>query len=326
MAGRASLVDVARYLGVAPSTVSRAFNHPQRLLPDTVQRVKDAAEELGYIPNRHAQALTTGRTGAIGLVLPDIINPFFPKLVRAAQRAVQDHDLSMFVAETHSDPAQERRQIATMTPQTEGLVIASSRLTADEIRHVAQNGRVVLVNTDTDGVDRVLTSSARALRQGLEHLAACGTQRVCYVGGPRRSWAQSERRGTVERVCAELGMQASFLHGDSGTYAEARELAAGVAATGADAVVAFDDIIAHGVLDGLLLLGIRVPSDVSLLGCDDALPIQTHPRLSTISLRISEAISRAVQVLLDRDDRPAPQRIVVEGDLVLRQTTPPLPG
>ena len=322
MAGRARLVDVARHLGLSPSTVSRAFNHPQRLTPETVRRVVEAAEVLGFIPNRHAQALTTGRTGAIGLVLPDIINPFFPKLVRAAQRAAEVHGLSMFVAETHSDPVQERRQIATMMPQTEGLLIASSRLTADEIRHVAQVGRVVLVNTDTEEVDRVLTSSAEALTKGLKHLARCGARQVCYVGGPRRSWAQFERRGTVERVCADLGMKASFLQGESGTYAEARDLAAAVAATGADAVVAFDDIIAHGVLDGLLLRGVQVPADISLLGCDDALPIQTTPRLSTISLRIGEAVGRAVEVLLDRNESTSPQRLVVEGELVLRDTTP----
>lgn len=74
--GSASIVDVARSLGVAPSTVSRAFNHPDRLRSETVAAVVSAAERLGYVPIRHARALITGRSGAIGLVIPDITNPF----------------------------------------------------------------------------------------------------------------------------------------------------------------------------------------------------------------------------------------------------------
>lgn len=322
MAGRASLVDVARHLGLAPSTVSRAFNHPHLLLPQTVARVREAAEELGYLPNRHAQALTTGRTSAIGLVVPDIVNPFFPQVVRAAQRAADVHGLSMFVAETNSDPDHERRQIANLTSQTEGLIIASSRLTADEIRHVVSYARLVLVNNDTEGVDRVLISSSNALRQALEHLAAKGARTVCYVGGPRRSWSQLERSSTVEQVCAELGMVMVQVQGESGTYAAARAVADQVADSGADAVVAFDDIIAHGIFDGLALRGIRVPEDVSLVGCDDALPIHTQPRLSTISLRIGEGMHHAIRLLLEPRDRDSQsQRIVVDGDLVLRATT-----
>ncbi|WP_353114445.1 LacI family DNA-binding transcriptional regulator [Microbacterium sp.] len=317
---RASVVDVARALGIAPSTVSRAFNHPDRLRPETVAAVQEAAERLGYVPNRHARALITGRTGAIGLIVPDITNPFFPKLVRAAQRSAEQRGLSMFVAETGYDPEKERRQIATMAPQTEGVIVASSRLPDDELRLIAQRTRVVFINNDTPGLSRVLLSSGSALREGIGHLAAQGARRLCYVGGPARSWSEGERRGAVRESAAALGLEAHYLRDESGTYAEARALAKSVLASGADAVIAFDDVVAHGVLDGLLVAHVRVPEKMSLLGCDDALPIQTHPRMSTIRLPFTEGV-RAAMALIVADEVEADTRIEVAGVLELRETT-----
>ncbi|WP_341932856.1 LacI family transcriptional regulator [Microbacterium sp. LWO14-1.2] len=317
---RASVVDVARALGVSPSTVSRAFNHPELLRAETVVAVHAAAERLGYVPNRHAQALITGRTGAIGLIVPDITNPFFPKLVRAAQRSAEQRGLSMFVAETGYDPEKERRQIATMAPQTEGVIVASSRLPGDELQLIAQRTRVVFINNDTPGLARVLLSSSTALRQGIDHLVASGARRLCYVGGPVRSWSEGERRRTVGDAVARLGLDATYLRDESGTYAEARALAKEVLDSGADAVIAFDDVVAHGVLDGLLVENVRVPGEVALIGCDDALPIQTHPRMSTIRLPFTEAV-RAAMGLIAVDEIQPDTRVEVEGVLELRETT-----
>lgn len=320
--GRASLVDVARLLHVSPATVSRAFNHPTMLRHDTVERVQAAAAEIGYVPNRHAQALITGRTGAIGLLVPDITNPFFPKLVRHAQRIAQLHGLSMMIAESNLDPDNERHQLATMAPQTEGVLLASSRLPDEELRHHAAQTHLVLVNNDTDGVPRVLISAREALTQGLTHLADHGAHRIAYIGGPRLSWAERERRTTVERTAARLQLTASYLRTESGTYREALAMAARVADAQPDAVIAYDDIIAHGVMIGLQRRGIRVPDDVSILGCDDALPIQTSPNVSTIHLNFEEAARDATELLLQRPaPTPAP-RIETMGRLTLRETTP----
>lgn len=317
--GRASVIDVARRLGVAPSTVSRAFNHPDKLRPETVAAVHRVAEELGYVPNRHARALITGRTGAIGLLVPDIVNPFFPKLVRAAQRSAERHGLSLFVAETNSDLDQERRLIASIAPQTEGVIVASSRLPAEELRHIASRTRMVLVNVDVDPIPRVLISSAAALAEGIGRLHAAGLRHFGYVGGPHRSWSERERRGAMQRATTALGLQTVYLRDESGTYEEARQLTGEL--TDVQAVIAFDDVIAHGVLDGLQSIGRRVPNDVSLLGCDDALPIQTQPRLSTIELPSAEAIRHATDLLADHPGEVPECRIEVPGVLRWRGTT-----
>lgn len=306
---------------MAASTVSRAFNTPHLLRPATVDRIVATAESMGYVPNRHARALATGRTGLLGLVVPDVTNPFFPPLVRAAQRAAEAADLAVMLVESNSVPDRERAHIASLASHCEGLIIASSRLTPEELRRVSAGSRLVLVNNDTSGIARVLVSSSDALGEGIQHLVRQGARSFCYVGGPHRSWSEFERRSTLERLAVELGLDTTYLRDESGTYHEARSMAAG-APLHADAIIAFDDVIACGVLDGLSDSGVSIPQDTYLLGCDDALPIQTRPRLSTIRLRGTEAMIEAVRLITASEgDTVSEERILLPGTLALRETT-----
>ena len=308
-------------MGVSPSTVSRAFNEPHLLRDETVSRIVAMAEQMGYVPNVHARALVTGKNRLIGLIVPDITNPFFPRLVRAAQIAAEERGLSVMLAETNSLPDRERAHIASLGPHCSGLIIASPRLTSEELRHVAEGGRLVLVNNDTPGIARVLISSGEALAEGIRVLAAKGARRFCYVGGPHRSWSEFERRSTLERLAEELGLEVVYRRNDSGTYHEARHMVA-TDSYDVDAVVAFDDVIACGVLDGLSDRGVRIPDDIALLGCDDALPIQTRPRLSTIRLRVAEGVTEAVHMLTEATGGVVPeQRVMLSGVLEMRETT-----
>ena len=320
MPGRSTIHEVARVVGVSASTVSRAFNAPNLLRPETVARIVATAESMGYVPNRHARALSTGRTSLLGLIVPDVTNPFFPPLIRAAQRAAEAEGLSLLTLETNSVPDRERAHIASLAPHCEGLIIASSRLTPQELRHVSSTTRLVLVNNDTPDVARVLASSSDALAQGIRHLVDQCARTFCYVGGPHRSWSEFERRSTLERLADELGLATTYLRDESGTYHEARVMAAGFPAV--DAIIAFDDVIACGVLDGLSDHGVSIPADTYLLGCDDALPIQTRPRLSTIRLPAAEAIAEAVTMIVStRADTVAERRVLLPGTLMLRETT-----
>ncbi|MHB1008636.1 MAG: LacI family DNA-binding transcriptional regulator [Propionibacteriaceae bacterium] len=319
MAKPPTIVDVAHMLGVAPSTVSRAFNNPRILKPDTVARVLAKAAELGYVPNRHAQALTTGRSGLVGLVIRDVSNPFFARAIRATQREAERLSLNAIVVECDSDADREQRLIDRVLPQVEGLVLASTRLSAARLTELSRRTRVVLVNSDLAGFTRVLASASEALDQGIRLLAGAGARKLAYVGGPPYSWSEAERWGTVRRVAAERGLAVTYVSANMGTYGEGRAAAVSIAEAEVDAVVAFDDVIAHGVLDGLTILGVRVPEDVRLLGCDDALPIETHPRLSTVRLDIEQAFVTAVRALAEGS--VSGQRILVPGVLTVRETT-----
>lgn len=321
MPGRSTIHEVARVVGVSASTVSRAFNAPNLLRPETVARIVATAESMGYVPNRHARALVTGKTGLLGLIVPDVTNPFFPPLIRAAQRTAEAAGLALLTVESNSVPDRERAHIASLVPHCEGLIIASSRLTPEELRQVGEATRLVLVNNDTTDVARVLVSSADALAEGIRHLVDQGARSFCYVGGPHRSWSEFERRSTLERLADELGLSTTYLRDESGTYHEARSMAAGFPSE-VDAFIAFDDVIACGVLDGLSDRGVSIPADTSLLGCDDALPIQTRPRLSTIRLPAAEAIAEAVSMITSTSGDTVPERrVLLPGTLMLRETT-----
>lgn len=323
MKSKSTIVQVAKRIGVAPSTVSRAFTDPGKLKPETVQRVMDAAAEIGYVPNHHARALITGRSGAIGLVLPDVANPFFPPLIRYAQLAAEDYGLAVFVADTAEDTKRELQMIERLSPQVEGLIIASSRLSDRVLQTIAERQPTVLINRDVADVPRVLISTSKALAEGLHHLVETGHTRIAYVGGPARSWSDAQRRGCVQSTLENLGLKPYFFQAKSGNYADALEVSGEVEAAGATAVIAFDDVVAHGLMSGFRAHGLRVPEDINVLGCDDTLAITTHPPLSSISLDLASAARSAVTILRSagRPGASTDQRFELEGSLVLRGTT-----
>lgn len=320
-----TIVQIAKTLGVAPSTVSRAFTDSGKLRPETVQRVLDAAAHVGYVPNSYARALIMGRSGMIGLIVPDIANPFFPPIIRYAQLAAEECGLTIFVADTNDDSEREAKLIERLSPQVEGLIIASSRLPDDDLLTLARRQPTVLLNRDVDGVARVLVSATSALVQAISHFLETGHTRIAYVGGPPKSWSNTQRLDCVESVLGSYGIEGIFFQAPAGTYADGLSICSALVASGTTAVIAFDDVIAHGLMSGLRAHGVRVPEDINVLGCDDTLAITTYPPLSSIALDLGAAGRTAVEVFRSSSSHEAisEQRIELEGVLVLRGTTDP---
>jgi LacI family transcriptional regulator len=325
-----TIVQIAKILGVAPSTVSRAFTDPGKLLPETVERVLATANRIGYVPNNHARALITGRSSVIGLVVPDIANPFFPPIIRYAQRAAEERGLSLIIADADGDPERESHLVGRLTPQVEGLILASSRLPEQSLLTIAERLPTVLINRDVAGISRVLVNTGDALDEAIDGFVARGHRRIAYVGGPERSWSNQERHARVVAAVERHGLASAFFAAPAGTYAEALELAEPVSRSGATAVIAFDDVVAHGLMSGFQALRRRVPEAIEVLGCDDTLATTTFPALSTVALDLAEAARRAVALLQrpprgERASEPREARVELEGRLVLRGSTRPAP-
>lgn len=318
-----TIIQVAKQLGVAPSTVSRAFTNPGLLRAETVQRVLDAAAELGYVPNNHARALITGKSGVIGLIVPDIANPFFPPIIRHAQLAAEEFGLSVFIADTDGDADREVTMIGRLSPQVDGLIIAASRLPEKSLQTIAQRMPTVLINRDISKIARVLVSATDALAEGINHFVQGGHTRIAYVGGPAQSWSNMQRQSSVSHALNEHGLEVILVQAPAGTYADGVEASGPVIESGATAVIAFDDVIAHGLMSGFRARGLRIPEDVCILGCDDTLAITTFPALSSIALDLAKAGRIAVETLRNTGPRGGviEQRIELEGSLVLRGTT-----
>src|SRR5690625_4963616 len=131
---QATIYSIAKKLGVSASTVSRAFSRPDLVKASVREQVFVTAEELGYVPNRAARGLATGRTGVFGLLVPDITNPFFPPLVRAVQQASSEFDAEVVLIDSEGSAAAEADRVHRIRPQVDGLIIASPRLPTGRLR------------------------------------------------------------------------------------------------------------------------------------------------------------------------------------------------
>lgn len=320
-----TIVELAHELGVSPSTVSRAFTAPRLLRPETVQRVRAAAALRGYVPNVHARALSTGVPRTIGLIVPDVANPFFPPLIRAAQRTAEETGHTVLVADTDGDQDRERRTIERLAPQTESLIVASSRLPPAVLREVTERRRVLFLNRDEPDTARILVSARDALRQCTSDLLGLGHRRFVYVGGPDGSWSDTERRTVVQESLAGRGATLTTVRIAGGTYAETLAAGEQITAGAPTAVIAFDDVVAHAVMDLLTARGLLVPRDVSVVGCDDTLALSTQPPLTTIALKVAQAAQLAVRTAVEGqvcEVLPA-RRTTLQGELVHRATLGP---
>jgi LacI family transcriptional regulator len=303
--------------------VSRAFSRPGMLSPETVARVMAVAAQLDYAPNQVARALSTGRYGNIALIVPDVANPFFPPLIRAAEARADAAGLCVFLGDSDEDPAREDRLSAKLAAQVDGIILASSRQAEDAVRALRHRRPLVLVNRDIDGLDRVLIDSAPGVDAAVRHLHQLGHQRIAYVGGPRASWSNQQRRAAVLQTAEDLGIVAIEVAAERPSYEGGMAAAQAVLSARTTAAIAFDDLVAQGLLAGLAGLGIEVPTALSVIGCDDVLGARTYPPLTTISCRSNDAGRVAVEMLLAQIEAGSSsgtaQRLGTE--LIVRATT-----
>lgn len=308
-----TIVDVAKRAGVATSTASRAFNHPRLLKEETVSRVRQAADEIGYHRNRNARALSTGRPAALGLIVPDLSNPFFPPLVHAAQVQAESKGYSLYILSSEHDVDREKHLASLVSFDVAGLILASPRMPNSCVRTVAEKVHVVLINAQVKELSRVLVSAAAGITDAIESAVGDGIERVTYIGGQERWWPNAEREATARNEAARHTMAYRHLTLSEPTYSKARELGESMACSSGELLIGFDDIVAHGLMAGLERAGRRPPRDFRILGCDDALPISTTPELATVHLDTRRAGPAAVDLLLASDEGAEAQEIRIDG-------------
>lgn len=322
--------DVARTAQVSMSTVSRAFTMPELVREQTRRRVLDAARELGYRPNRAARGLITGQTGNVGVVVPDLTNPFFPSVLQGAQARAQEADYAVFLADTGEDPRNEVELIQTMAKQVDGVVICSSRLSRGQVDDIVGLTPLVFLNRRVRGVPAVLMDSADGMRQAVDHLAALGHRRCAYLSGPRRSWSNEDRRRGLRKAAKDHDMDVVEL-GPFAPWYEAGMQAADLAlAADVTAILAFNDLMAVGVLTRLADRGVAVPEEMSVLGFDDiAMAGMCTPPLTTIAMPKKKSGRAAVDLLLSllaASDTDVEGWRALPTQLIVRSSTAPPRG
>ncbi|WP_346104543.1 LacI family DNA-binding transcriptional regulator [Nonomuraea maheshkhaliensis] len=307
--------DVARASGVHVSTVSRTFSAPHMVNAATRSRVLTVAEELGYRPNRAARALTTGRTHNLGLIVADIANPFFPPLIKAAHAAARQRDYHLFVADTDEEAAAEEELVQAFSKQVDGVVLCSPRSSNKALERLAEQVPFVVINRRLRGAATVLMDVGHGARLAVEHLAGLGHTRVALVSGPAGSWTSAEIRTAAEQVTGvDLVVVGPNAPTERGGYAAA----ARVRDSGATGVLAYNDLVAIGLIEGLGDLGLSVPADVSVVGIDDIVPGRlSRPKLTTVAMPTAAAGRLAVDLLIQE----VTATTSLETRLVIRDST-----
>lgn len=284
---RSTLTDVARRARVSVSTVSRVVNDRPVSDQALVARVKQAAKELDYRPNDMARDFRRGRTSTIGVVVPDLANPFFPHVLKGLALNAGEGDHRLLVADSNEDADEELRLVEQLAGRCDGIVLCSPRMPDASLRRVAALSLpVICTNRSVKGlgVGAIGIDTVPAMGRAIEHLHALGHRRVGYLAGPASSWSDRLRRkgltSAAQTHSVDLRVVVAGSTSDDGYSALPSLLEEGVTA-----LVAFNDLVAIGALSRLQQVGLSVPRDVSIVGCDDV-PVAAFigPPLTTVSL------------------------------------------
>jgi LacI family transcriptional regulator len=316
---RVTILDVAALAGVNAATVSRTLNRPEMVAPATRRLVEDAVKTLGFVPNRAARGLITGRTENIAVIVPDITNPHFASLVRSVERSAREVGLQVLLVDTGEQPKEEVRAARMLAKDVDGYIVLSPRRLHLELDALGSK-TVVFVNRPVRGHASVVLRTAPAVEETLRHLAGLGHTTLAYVGGPKRSWAAGERLRAVRQSGAIAGIKVGEYMVDTPVFDSAEDLVDTIARSGVTSVLAFNDQMALGILAGLSRLGISVPTEISVVGIDDVpMAAMVAPPLSTIALPTNEV---GVAVVTKLTDDASPTDLF--GHLVIRDSTGPV--
>ncbi|MGQ7297266.1 LacI family DNA-binding transcriptional regulator [Quadrisphaera sp. KR29] len=323
----ARIVDVAALAGVSPGTASKALNGTGQLRAETVQRVRRAADQLGFTPDGVGRALSSGRSFTVGLVTTDSFGRFTIPVLQGAEDALGAGDMAVLLCDTRDDALREKHQLRMLASRRVDGIIVTGRRT-DPRPPVEVPGPVPVVYafqpSAREGDTSVVVDDAGGAAQAARHLLELGRRRVGHVTG----WPEHHSART--RAAAVAGALGDALAGEPlfGAWSEqwGRQAVDVLLRRhpDLDAVSCGSDQIARGACDRLRELGRSVPEDVAVTGVDDweVMALACRPPLTTVDLRLAEVGRRAAQLLLDAvDGREVPPRTVLPAQLVLRAST-----
>ena len=328
--------DIARDLGVSTVTISKVLrNHPD-VGEETRQRVLARVKELDYRPNLAARGLVTGRTYLIGLIVPDLLHPFFAEIAESLAHTLRKNDYYLVVSSSEEDPDLEEQEISQLLArQLDSLIIASCRATVEVFFRIEKHKTpYVLIDRSFPGLSANFVGSDDIAVGMLatQHLIETGCKRIAHIRGPetspslqrlegyKRALGQNGRNVIEEYVIAEP-------KGDVGTRQRGAEAMKQLLSLKQrpDGVFCFNDPLAMGAINEAINEGLRIPDDVAIIGCgnlhyDDSLRVP----LSSIDQGIGRIGAEAARLVLDSlksKTLPKPESVLLPPKLIVRAST-----
>ena len=301
----ATIRDVAKAAGVSIATVSRALNGNTHLAPETLRKVLDAAEELGYQKDRLAAAMRTGRTGAIGLVVGDVMNPFYAMLAHCVERAVRSHQTSLVLSNAHEDGQSYENGIRALAKQgVDGLLVVPPSRIKPGWKHPDPPEGMAMVALDREAprakIPSVVIDSSRAMRDMAEHLRKVGYRRPAYLAGPEFSFSGQKRSEKLQETLTSCGfgkLEVEYCHHEAVSAASATR--ALLALYHPDIIICASNQIALGVLMIAKSMGMQLGTDLGLAAIDDIPWFSVmSPAITVIDQPVDKLANLGVTVLM----------------------------
>ena len=303
---RSTIRDVARRATVSPATVSRVLNGCSHIREETRRRVLEAVRELGYTPDRRARALRKRQTTIIGVITPDISNPFFSLLVRGVEHEAQAQEYSVVIGDSGNSLEGERRAIrALLRERVDGVILTAVAAQSDSFTDLLR-GEIPLVIADrrVPGVEApaVVVDGVHDGRRLTSYLIGLGYRDIAFVQGPPEVSTSVDRFEGYRRSLDRHGLRLNpdgLERGDytyEGGYEAARRL---LRRHRPEVLIAANDLMAIGALYALKEAGLSVPEEIGVAGFDNIpLAAWVHPRLTTIEIPAYEIGREAMRLLL----------------------------
>ena len=327
--------DIARDLGVSVVTVSKVLRNHSDIGEETRQKVLKRMKELNYRPNLAARALVTGRTSMMGLVVPDLVHPFFGEIAKALSRVIRKKGYTLVISSSEKEPELERQAIEQLLARrVDALVIGSAQWTIESFRRIEeQETPFVLIDrsfvgfpANFVGVDDVEIGAIAT-----EHLVDEGCRRIAHIRGPEISTASGRLQG-YQRVLAKhgLSMPTAYLVGkpvgepaEVGGYKAMQKLLQ--LNPRPDAVFCYNDSTAVGAMRSILDAGLKIPGDIALVGCGNLHYSQSlYVPLTSVdqnSPAIGERAAKLALSLIESKTPLRPKTILLKPKLMIRASS-----
>ena len=329
---RVTIDDVAKLAGVSYQTVSRVINDNPHVSPTTRQRIQEIIAETGYRPNRIARSLVTARTATIGLVVPDISNPFFSAIAQGVEQVAYAHGYNVLLCNTGEDASRELEVLHTLDERfVDGVIICGLREDDLSLQKVLTQFRAaVLVNRRiVDGtIPAIMLDDVLGGYLATQHLLQLGHTAVGFVAGPVTSYSGAKRLQGYDQALAEAGIerQASWVQYGPPTVAGGEAAAQAVLAQHPEltALFCYNDLVAVGTLRNCVAAGMRIPQDIAIVGYDDImLASLVSPPLTTCYVPRVELGSQAISMLFTclNSETDTCEEIIVTPKLIVRAST-----
>ena len=322
-----TIKDVAKAAGVSPATVSRVMNGTANVDSDKRLRVERAIRETGFEPNKLARALFKKSSGLIGLIVPNIENPFFNELARVIEEKAFDGGLHILLCSSGNDTNKEQANIRMLGQMNaDGVILITNGSHTGRMIDTCKMP-VIVVDRHLVGCGEIAYIEAdhyKGGRMAAQHLVDCGCRSIVCLRGPQEYTSGLLRFRGYQDVCRENGLEEQYVdcryNFESG-LAAAREMLERY--HGFDGVVAANDMVAISTYKVLFEKGIRVPEDVQLIGFDDIrFSNLISPELTTIRQPIEEMGKRAVEIIFQRAaGKKIQEENIFDVRLIERETT-----